>query len=59
MLPALFEALYYGLKAIGLWEGLLTVHKAKEAQDVQTRDVSLSDDDAVKRLHAEYNRKSD
>lgn len=55
-LSVIVEAAYYCLKYIGLWDKLLAVHKAKEMQDVQTKDVSLSDRDAIAELQSKYQR---
>lgn len=54
MLAYLLETLYYGLKAIGLWQRLLAVHKAKEISNVQSAINRMSDAELVQRLRTDF-----
>ncbi len=56
MLTLLLEALYYGLKSVGLLDKLLAVHRAKEAQNALQTDNCLDDDAAAQRLRSKYQR---
>jgi len=56
MIATLLEWVYYGFKAIGLFDKLLAVHRAKEVQNAQTSINSLDDAAVDKRLRSEYER---
>lgn len=56
MIATLLEWCYYGLKAIGLWDKLLAVHKAKEINNAIAADNRLSDSVVSDRLRNEFTR---
>lgn len=47
MLPTLLEYLYYGLKALGLFDKLLVIHHTHEVNDAIQKINSMSDTDVV------------